>query len=451
MSPRSVSKRPTTPRIRGLKNRMLVFYNACLILFFLVSAPYYFFHMLLKEHYRAGLRQRLGFVRVRSHDAGMRVWFHGVSVGEIQVLLDLGQMLERADVTIRAVYSTTTLTAQRLAATRLGPDSDLIYFPLDIPCAVRRALDRVRPALVVLAETELWPNFLRACNERKIPVVIVNGRISDRSYGRYRLIRCLTSRILPLIGKFCMQSDIYAARIIALGAPAERVVVTGNMKADVSPTLGEPPSGLKDFFLGLRRYPDTKIIVAGSTHPGEEAALVGLFGAWKKSFPHAILVLAPRHIVRVPAVVQELARLGFNCTLRSKGRGGVQPDVDVVILDTLGELAWSYGWADVVFIGKSLLASGGQNPIEAARQGKPVLFGPHMENFSAESQALVEAGGALQVRDGAALAAAVDDILSSDIKSRQMGQRAREAVEKMSGAAEKNLQIIQALCATIIS
>ncbi len=429
---------------------MIVFYNACLILYLLVSAPYCFFHLLLKEHYRAGLRQRLGFVRVRPQDAGIHVWFHGVSVGEIQVLLDLGQMLQRSGATIRPVYSTTTLTAQRLAATRLGPDADLIYFPLDIPFAVRRALDRVRPALVVVAETELWPNFLNECSARKIPVVIVNGRISDRSFGRYRMIRSLTSRILPLIEKFCMQSEIYAARIIALGAPPDRVIVTGNMKADAFATLGGPPSGLKDFFLGLRRYPDTRIIVAGSTHPGEEAVLAGLFGAWKKRFPHASLVLAPRHIVRVPAIVQELAGMGLNCTLRSGGLGNLQPEDGVVILDTLGELAWAYGWADVVFIGKSLFAMGGQNPIEAARQGKPVIFGPHMENFSAEAQALVEAGGALQVRDAAAMAAAVEEILGSAIKSTQMGQRAQEAVKKMSGAAEKNLQIIQALCASII-
>ena len=219
---------------------MYVLYNICMFFYFLLMGPYYLIHVLTREHYRAGLKQRLGFVPWSACAPGkaLTVWFHGVSVGEIQVLLDLGGELKAALPHIHPVYSTTTLAAQRLAAGRLADGADLIYFPLDIPFAVRRALDRVNPALVLLAETELWPNFLRRCHARDIPVILVNGRISSRSFGRYRMIRGFTRIFLPWIEQFLMQDKDYASRITELGAPAGRVLVTGNMKADARPASG---------------------------------------------------------------------------------------------------------------------------------------------------------------------------------------------------------------------
>lgn len=424
---------------------MYLFYNSCLILFFILTAPYYLFHILLREHYRAGLRQRLGFVAMRpgNDGAAVRVWFHGVSVGEIQVLLDLGEKLAAESPHVRPVYSTTTLTAQRLAAGRLAAGRDLIYFPLDIPFAVRRALDRVNPALVVLAETELWPNFLRECHRRNIPVLLVNGRISDRSFGRYRVMRGFTRIFLPWVEAFMMQSQTYAERIISLGAPAARVRVTGNMKADSVAAPRAASGDLEEIFRRLRSSPAAKILVAGSTHPGEEAILAGYFRAWKAQFPQLVLVLAPRHVIRVETICKELDALGCKVVRRSKEVGAALEGAEILILDTLGELASAYRWADLVFIGKSLNAKGGQNPMEAASLAKPVIFGPHMENFPVESAELLQAGGAVRVPDAAGLRDAVPALLRDTAAMEEKGRCARRAVENLRGATGKNLNILK--------
>jgi 3-deoxy-D-manno-octulosonic-acid transferase len=427
---------------------MYWFYNSCLALYFLITLPYYALHLVLREHYRAGLWQRLGFIAVGKKGQGVtsgerRVWLHGVSVGEIQTLLSLG---ERLGNTIRPIYSTTTLTAQRIAAGKLKAGQALIYFPLDIPFAVRRSLDRVRPDFVVLAETELWPNFLRECHRRNIPMILVNGRISERSYGRYYKIRRFTRIFLPWIERFLMQDATYAERIVALGAPLDRVHVTGNMKADSPGLKREVSEDLRKVLERIRTGADARVLVAGSTHDGEEVVLAQCLMEWRKRYPGLTLVIAPRQLKRVRTISQRLQGMGLDCILRSQlnpsgGRwfeGGKQ----VLILDTLGELAGVYQWADAVFIGKSLCAHGGQNPLEPAGYQKPIIFGPHMENFPQEARELLSMGGAFQVADQQSLQECVFHLLDDLPKLRRAGLRAKLAVENLRGATDKNLGIL---------
>ncbi len=423
---------------------MYPFYNACLTLYFLLTAPYYALHVILREHYRAGFGQRLGFVPREKSPSAHRVWFHGVSVGEIQMLIELGRRLGEAIPGLQSVYSTTTLTAQKLASKRLASqNAHLIYYPLDLPFAVRRALRRVNPSLVVVAETELWPNFLRECHRRQIPVVLVNGRISERSYRGYRLIRSLTRNFLPCIDLFLMQNEQYAKRILELGAPADRLRITGNMKADTQSPVNVASDELKQLFQRLRRSAGARILMAGSTHPGEEKILAQLYQQWKKKFPKLILVLAPRHLERVSHVGQELSALGIRFVRRSQYNGSDLEDAEVLLLDTLGELSSAYQWADIVFIGKSLLSRGGQNPLEAAMLGLPLIFGPHMENFSQETAALLQAGGAMQVENPAALDRAVVELLGDPQRLIDVGRRAKTASENLRGAMDRNCAILQ--------
>ncbi len=422
---------------------MYLLYNIALYGFFLLAGPYYLLHLLMKEHYRAGLRQRLGFVRVPPKQ-GYRVWFHGVSVGEIQTLAALAETLagQRAKgLPIEPVYSTTTLTGQRLARAKLPAHRNLFYFPLDLNFAVRRALHRAQPDMVVLAETELWPNFLKECRRRSVRVILVNGRISSKSFERYALIRRFTRMFLPFVELFLMQNEDYARRIIALGAPGERVVVTGNMKADAPAASVKTSASLESMFEALSAGP-RRIVVAGSTHEGEEAVLARCLGAWKTAVPGICLVLAPRHLKRVQAIRQIIEAMGLSCSLRSTFDARNEALPDVLLLDTLGELAAAYRWAELVFVGKSLLARGGQNPLEAAALGRPVLFGPHMENFPTESAVLLQEAGALRVNDEKELSDGIERLLRDAGARNAMGQGAKRAVEKMRGATQKNVQRI---------
>ncbi len=422
---------------------MFLLYNITLYCFFLLAGPYYLLHLLMKEHYRAGLRQRLGFVKVPPKQ-GYRIWFHGVSVGEIQTLAALAETLagQRAKgLPIEPVYSTTTLTGQRLARAKLPGHRSLFYFPLDFGFAVRRALYRVRPDMVVLAETELWPNFLNECRRRNVRVILVNGRISPRSFRRYSLMRRFTRIFLPFVEIFLMQNEEYARRIIALGAPAEKVSVTGNMKADAPAVTVKVSASLEAVFAAFSAGP-RRIVVAGSTHEGEEAVLARCFGAWKAAVPGVCLVLAPRHLKRVQAIRQYVQGLGLSCSLRSTFDARSESPPDVLLLDTLGELAAAYQWAELVFVGKSLLARGGQNPLEAAGLARPVVFGPHMENFPTESAVLLQEGGALRVGDEEELSDVIARLLRDEDARNAMGEGAKRAVEKMRGATQKNVQRI---------
>ena len=367
-----------------------------------------------------------------------RCWVHAVSVGEAAAAVPLVEAIARRWPGLGIVVSTVTPTGARIVADRLRTIATHRYFPVDLPGAVGRALDAVRPRFFVAMETELWPNFLRAASARGVPVMIANGRISDRSFRGYRRVRTLTVRMLASVRLFGMQSEEDARRIIALGAPPERVVVTGNIKNDLLPPdgAGEP---LWQRLLGLSE--SDLVWVAGSTHRGEEAIVLEAYQTLKPRFPALALVLAPRHPERVPEVERLVRERGLTPVRRSELPKARERDA-VIVLDTVGELVQLYRLATVVFVGGSLVPTGGHNMLEPALLRKPVLFGPHTSNFRASADLLIEAHGAVLVEDGPRLEGEVAALLEDAPRRTSMGEAAFQAVASRRGAVKQTEELI---------
>lgn len=378
------------------------------------------------------LAQRLGFVPLRP--GPLRFWVHAVSVGEVTAAVPLVRGLRARWPDTAVVVSTVTGTGARVARDRLRESEATFVLPLDLAHVARRAVARVRPRCFLALETELWPNLFLSLDEAGIPVGVVNGRISDRSFRRYCRVRGLIRRVLGRVALFAMQSEEDARRIVALGAPGERVVVTGNLKMDAP---RPDPSLAATWRTRLGLGPEELVWVAGSTHPGEETAVLDAFAAVRGQFPRLRLVLAPRHPERA-AEVEGLARArGIEPVRRS--RLGAAPPGAVVLLDTVGELAGLYGVADVVFVGGSLVPVGGHNAIEPAAWGRVTVFGPHMHNFREAARALEEAGGALRLGGPAELAPTVAALLGDPGGRAVRGAAARATVEAHRGACERTL------------
>jgi 3-deoxy-D-manno-octulosonic-acid transferase len=386
------------------------------------------------------LRERLG-LRVHPPLAHRPGWVHAVSVGEAIAAAPLVEGLRRSHPELPLVVSTVTETGARLVRQRFATVATHRYFPLDLPGAVRRVVDSISPAFFVAMETELWPNVLRALAARGVPTMIANGRLSDRSFRRYRLLRGAMRGVLDHVGVFGMQSDEDARRVIALGAAPERVVVTGNVKHEPLPD----PAGVADLWhrlLGLRA--GQPVWIAGSTHRGEEESVLAAYEEVRGTHPGLVLVLAPRHPERVPDVVALVSGRGLRAvrrtTLPTAAGGGPPP---VIVLDTIGELAQLYGVADVVYVGGSLVPLGGHNVLEPAFRGKPVLFGPHTHNFRDAAALLLEGGGALVVADAAGLARAVAGLLEDPDRRARVGEAARQAAATRHGAVQATLDLIE--------
>ena len=341
---------------------------------------------------------------------------------------------------IPLLVSTATETGRSVAEQRL-PAERFVFFPLDFGWAVAPALDRLRPRLVLLTETEIWPNFLAACAERGVALAVVNGRISPRSFRRYRLARPWLSRILRDIRLFCMQSEDDAARILALGAVADRVRVTGNVKFDL-PAGQVNPAEVRGR-LGLPK--SRRLVVGGSTHRGEEEPLLRAFTGALASRPDLCLLLAPRHPDRLEEVERLVARFRLGCLRRSRLPGPPLDGVGVVLLDTVGELASLYAAAQVVFIGGSLIPHGGQNLLEPAAHGRPVLHGPSMHNF-AEMRALFDgAGAALQVEGAEDLQRHLEALLDDSERADRMGETGRAILDAHRGATRRTADLVGSL------
>jgi 3-deoxy-D-manno-octulosonic-acid transferase len=380
------------------------------------------------------LRARLGLLRAADAIAPAG-WIHAVSVGEAIAAAPLVAGLRRLYPALPLVMTTTTETGARVVRDRYAHDVTHRYFPLDLPGAVRRVVDRIDPQFLIVMETELWPNLLIDLARRDVPVMIANGRLSDRSFPRYRLARRFLAPVLESITVYAMQSDEDARRAIALGAPAERVFVTGNLKADAMPDAGRATE-LWHRLLGLS--PGQRVWIAGSTHAGEDAAVLAAHRALIATRPDLALVLAPRHPERVRDVLALARGQGFAVVRRSelpraRGTGAV------IVLDTVGELAQLYAVADVVFVGGSLVPAGGHNMLEPALRRKPVLFGPHTENFREAASALTQSGGGIVA---AGLAREVGRLLDDRELRRRLGEAAGEAVASRSGAVKETLELV---------
>jgi len=309
------------------------------------------------------------------------------------------------------------------------------YFPLDFGFAVRKALDAVRPSAVAVMETEIWPNFIIGLSKRKIPVFIINGRLSERSSRGYKRIKFVFKNILRMIEAFSMQSEADSRRIKDIGAPAERVTVTGNMKFDVTP----PEAAFKKEDLGLGQ--ENFLIFGASTHKGEEKILTELYARLKKDFPGLRLLIAPRHVDRSREIAGMIREMDLSVSFISELKREKAKN-EIFILDTMGELLKFLSAADLVFMGGSLVKRGGHNLVEPALFGKAMLFGPNMFNFRRMRDIFLEEKAALEVKDGEGLTAAAKELISDEAKRRALGEAARAIIEKNKGATERNLDML---------
>lgn len=394
----------------------------------------------------AGLRERLGECPVRRSDRPC-VWIHGVSVGEVRVAGLLLEPLARALPDHEIVISTTTGTGQEVAR-RAYPERRVIYYPIDFSWAVRRTLDAIRPDLVVLVELEIWPNFLVEARRRGVAVALANGRISEKSFRGYRHVRGWLFDPLGKIGRFCVQTETYADRFLRLGIPARSIVVTGSMKYDQISTEGADPAATRrDMGLGL----EDVVLIGGSTHPGEERALIETYRGLRARHPDLRLVLVPRHTERAPEIERLVLDSLPGVQRRSQRLAGQVtaplPPGHVLLVDTIGELGRLYAAADVVFVGGSLIPHGGQNILEPVALGKPTVFGPSWDNFKEPVERLLRAQGVREVRDQGDLGRVLGHLLETPGEARAMGERGRQAILAARGATARTVAELTAFLA----
>ena len=423
-------------------------YNILFAVFFWLSAPFYFFKMSRRPNWRRGFWQRFGLYRecVKKPDGKRPVlWLHAVSVGEVGICAQLIQSLEPRLPGYEFLVSTTTSTGMGELQRKLPPHIAKFYYPVDFPGAVRRALNTFRPSAVVLVENELWPNFLWQATDRKIPLFLVNARISDRSFPRYRRGNFLFRRMFSQFRGVGCQESGDGGRLAQLGFPSEAIRVVGSLKFDAAQPDPRPGLDARALLRQIGVNKNSKILVAGSTHAGEEAVLAAMLKRLRVRFPELFLVLVPRHSERTAEVSRELESHGVRFVRRSEIDLTKPPspsEAECLLVNTTGELKFFYEVADVVFVGKSLTAKGGQNPIEPAALGKAVVFGPNMQNFTSIVRAFVAEQAVAQVRDAAELEVTVAQLLSGDRRRADLGARALAVVQKNLGATERTVGLI---------
>ncbi|HEY7289989.1 MAG TPA: 3-deoxy-D-manno-octulosonic acid transferase [Vicinamibacterales bacterium] len=424
---------------------MYTLYSLLSLVLFVCASPYFVYQAIRYNKYVGGLRERLGFLPITFNiDGEESIWIHAVSVGEALTVRALAADLKARYPRLRLFVSTTTLAGQQVARKSLQEADAIFYFPFDWTFIVRRTLKLVRPRIFIMMETEIWPNLLRQCRKRGIKTVLINGRISSRSYPRYRAIRPFFRRVLADIDRFCVQSDESSRRLVDLGADAARITVTGSLKFDSleppqAPVHGRPRERVLRFF---RLSPNRVVVVAGSTMRGEEPMVLRAFSRIKTTMPGALLVLAPRAPERFDEVERLSRDAGFATARRSSLPIDAEPRADVVVLDTIGELAQLYQVATAVFVGGSLLDHGGHNILEPAIFGKPVVFGPHMQNFKEIAETFVAHKAAIQVHSDRELDDVLLMLVTNSVRRAGLGAAARALVEANRGAKSKTLEII---------
>ena len=425
--------------------RALLFYNALFPLVLLALLPGFLLRMLRRGKYRHKFGQRFGIYssRVRQRLAGKQpVWIHAVSVGEVLVALKLANQLKELDPALRVVLSTTTSTGFALARGQGCEWIETIYNPLDFPPVVRRAFDAIQPRQLVLVEAEVWPNLVAQAKRRGLPVTLVNARLSPRSERRFRRARWLTGPIFRMLDTICAQEPEDTARWVSLGVDAARIRHTGSIKFDQTDTAASRADEFRAIVEKLGVRGDAPVLLAGSTFPGEEKIVAEIFCELREEFRDLFLILVPRHVERTPEVIAELRPLDLNIALRTELGDAHGAEADCLIVDTTGELRDWYPIASIVFIGKSLTGEGGQNPVEAVVAGKPVLFGPHMENFAAVVRHLLAHGAATQVAGAAELKTQIERLMRDPLLRKQAAACAHKAVAMHQGATGRSARIV---------
>jgi 3-deoxy-D-manno-octulosonic-acid transferase len=423
-------------------------YNILLFLVVLPLLPFHLLVLLFRGKIRQGIRERFGFYDEGRFSAlkGMPVlWIHAVSVGETRAVMPLIKSLKKRFPGHALVLSNVTETGHEVAESIAELDL-CFYFPYDFPFSVERVFRRIDPDLIVIVETEIWPNFMRLAGLHGVPVILVNGRISDRSFPRYQRLRFFLEPLLHQFALLGMQSPLDAERIVAMGAPAERVTVTRNLKFDMQ-TGGvdriEPEVIRRDF----RLPDDCRLWVSASTHPGEEDQVLDVYRRLLDVAADLVLILVPRHPERARAVGELLADRKIPFVLRSE----IEKETDhlisgsVLLVDSVGEMLKFFAVADLVFVGGSLVPIGGHNVLEASLLHKPVLFGPHMHNFKEISSLLIQAQGGQVVADADELYERAAILLADPERGRSMGERGYALLEKNRGATEQTLEAIESL------
>jgi len=430
----------------------LFLYNLALLILSPLIGAYCLLRLARRGRLRAGWKERLGFWPAPVRElcrTRPTLWVHAVSVGETIAALPLLRALRERHPEMNLLLTTITETGREIALTRAREADAVLYFPVDFFFIIRRVLRLARPALVVTVDTELWPNLFLLAHQQGIPTAVANGRISDRSLRRIRRFRAafLYRWLLPNIDRLCMQSALDAERARQLGAPPEHVLVTGSAKFD-EPYPHVSPAEQDRLRAELGLNPNEPVILAGSTGYGEEPHILAAFQAVRQVYPEARLILVPRHIDRTPEI-ETFVRAANLSSLR-RTQLPAQADVSrterrVVIVDTLGELARLYALATVAFVGRSLVPQGGSNLLQAAAQGKPVLFGPDVSNFRDSAALLLEHGVGFQVADSAALGQQMVALLGDPARLAQIDQEARALIAANRGAVARTAEILSAL------
>jgi 3-deoxy-D-manno-octulosonic-acid transferase len=432
---------PSSFILSGKDSLMSWLLNALYLLLLAVLSPWLAYRAWRTGRYRPGLRQKL--LGLSEKLPAGAVWFHGVSVGEVHLLRQVVAAWRRRMPDVLCVISTTTDTGFA-EAMRAFPDLPVFFFPLDFSWAVRRTLRQVEPALVVLAEAELWPNFLLACRRQGVPVAVINGRMSPRSLHRYQTVGFLSRRLFGLIDLLLMQTEEYAQALCQLGVAADRVRVTGSAKFDGSSGDRDQPRTAELRRL-LQVQPGQLVWIAGSTQAPEEEIVLAIYARLRPSHPGLRLILVPRQKDRFEEVAHLVERSGLPWGRRSRSE---RLEADVVLVDTIGELGALWGLADVAFVGGSMDGRrGGQNMIEPAAYGAAVLFGPHVWNFKDTVRRLLEAKAACQVEDAAALETAVRRLLADPVERQRLGTSARQLVRSQQGTTERTVTMLAELLA----
>ena len=420
-------------------------YNLLFPLALLFFLPGYVAKMFRRGNYRNKFGQRLGLydraTRARLSQ-GRQTWMHAVSVGEVMIALKLATKLRELDPTLRIALTTTTSTGFTLAS-REAPDwIEVLYTPLDFWPIMHRAFSAVRPTRIVLVEAEVWPNLTAIAHRRKIPLALVNARLSPRSEERFRRFKWFVRPYFQMLDLICVQEPEDVGRWESLGVASHRIQLVGSIKFD--PENVEPhPERPREVLRTLGIESNRPILLAGSTHQGEEEILGRIFLDLRREFPALFLIIAPRHVERSGEIAAQLRAAGLRPVRRSEARTGVS--TDSLLLDTTGELRDWQAVATVVFVGKSLTARGGQNPVEAILAGKPVLFGPHMENFSSLARALVANRAAIQVPDPDSLEEKIGWLLRDREAASHLATNARTVLAGHSGATRRTAQLVMEL------
>lgn len=427
---------------RRVSTILVLAYNLLLFGVTLLALPVLLVGVLNIPKRKKTVLQRLG-IRVAVRRRRKRpIWVHALSVGEVLCSVPLVTQIRTRYPDRPLVFSVSTWTGHGIAQEKLeAAVDDLFFFPYDFPYSVHRVVKRVAPALFFLVESDIWPNLLHTLNRRQVPVVLVNGRVSPRSFRGYRRFGFVVRHVFSCVSLICVQSKLDAARLAAVGIPSDKITVTGNLKFDqeTAPVSREARHDLRK---QMAIADDAMVWVAGSTHEGEETLILEALLGLKRSFGALVSIVVPRDPERARPVCRQARQMGLDAALWSQLEAR-QRRVDVLVVDRIGLLGRLYSLADIAFVGGSLVRAGGHNPLEPAAFGKPIIFGPDMSDFSAISEMLVAERGAIQVTDEKDLFEQIQGLLKDETRLRVMGDRARHVFEANRGAVERTLDLCE--------